>query len=187
FGLGIVAVNAQEPTTLNIYVNADTNISDWLSNTVAPGFEAANPQYKLNVVIARGGISMDDIITRTMAAQTTGADPQVDVIEGMDPSGFTKATLDAKLWVNFSKDNIPNYDTLNPAINILPYGLPYRGSQVLIAYDSTKVPEAEVPKTFPDLINWIKAHPGQFVYCRPDKGGSGGNFVVRAIYEANGK
>jgi putative spermidine/putrescine transport system substrate-binding protein len=90
------------------------------------------------------------------------------------------------LWVNFSKDNIPNYDTLNPAINILPYGLPYRGSQVLIAYDSTKVPENEVPKTFPDLIAWIKAHPGQFVYCRPDKGGSGGNFVIRAIYQANG-
>ena len=185
--LGILGVKAQEPTTLNVYADADTNITDWLSNTVAPGFEAANPQYKLNVVIARGGISMDDIITRTMAAQTTGADSQVDVIEGMDPSGFTKATLDAKLWVNFSKDNISNYDTLNPAINILPYGLPYRGSQVLIAYESTKVPEAEVPKTFPDLINWIKAHPGQFVYCRPDKGGSGGNFVVRAIYEANGK
>jgi putative spermidine/putrescine transport system substrate-binding protein len=44
-----------------------------------------------------------------------------------------------------------------------------------------------VPKTFPELIDWIKAHPGEFVYCRPDKGGSGGNFVIRAIYEANGK
>jgi len=187
FALGVLSAQAQEPTTLNVYADADTNITDWLSNTVAPAFEAANPQYKLNVVIARGGISMDDIITRTIAAQKSGADPQIDVIEGMDPAGFTQATLDAKLWVNFSKDNIPNYDTLNPAINVIPYGLPYRGSQVLIAYDSTKVPEDEVPKTFPDLISWIKAHPGQFVYCRPDKGGSGGNFVVRALYEANGK
>ncbi len=184
--LGFAAVHAQEPTTLNIYVDADTNITDWLQNTVTPAFEAANPQYKLNIVIARGGITMDDVITRTIAAQQTGADPQVDVIEGLDPSDFTKASLDAKLWVNFSKDNIPNYDTLNPAINTIPYGLPYRGSQVLLAYDSTKIPDNEVPKTFPDLIAWIKAHPGQFVYCRPDKGGSGGNFVVRAIYEANG-
>ena len=186
FALGVLSVQAQEPTTLNVYVDADTNITDWLSNIVAPAFEAANPQYKLNVVIARGGISMEDVITRTMAAQQTGSDPQVDVIEGMDPSGFTQETLDAELWVNFSKDNIPNYDTLNPSVNILPYGLPYRGSQVLIAYDSTQVTEEEVPKTFPDLIAWIKAHPGQFVYCRPDKGGSGGNFVIRAIYEANG-
>src|SRR5215470_15953971 len=90
FALGVLSVHAQEPTTLNVYIDADTNISDWLSNIVTPGFEAANPQYKLNVVIARGGISMDDVINRTMAAQQTGSDPQVDVIEGMDPSGFTK-------------------------------------------------------------------------------------------------
>jgi putative spermidine/putrescine transport system substrate-binding protein len=185
--LGVFRAQAQSVTTLNIYVDADTNITDWLSNTVTPGFEAANPQYKLNITITRGGITMPDIITRTMAALQSNSDPQVDVIEGMDPSGFTKATLDAKLWVTFSKDNIPNYDTLNPAINIIPYGLPYRGSQVLIAYDSTKVPQNEVPKTFSDLIAWVKAHPGQFVYCRPDKGGSGMNFVIRAIYEANGK
>jgi putative spermidine/putrescine transport system substrate-binding protein len=184
--LGLTAVHAQEPTTLNIYVDADTNITDWLSNLVTPAFEAANPQYKLNIVIARGGITMDDVINRTIAAQQTGADPQVDVIEGLDPSDFTKASMDANLWTTFSADNIPNYDTLNPTINILPYGLPYRGSQVLLAYDSTVVPEAEVPKTFPELIAWIHAHPGQFVYCRPDKGGSGGNFVTRAIYEANG-
>lgn len=185
-GLGILTTHAQDKTTLNIYVDADTNITDWLSNTVAPGFEAANPKYKLNIVIARGGITMDDVINRTIAALQTKSDPQVDVIEGLDPSGFTKATLDAKLWVTFTKDNIPNYGTLNPTMNIIPYGLPYRGSQVLIAYDSTKIPANEVPKTFPDLIAWVKAHPGQFVYCRPDKGGSGGNFVIRAIYQANG-
>ncbi len=57
----------------------------------------------------------------------------------------------------------------------------------MLAYDTTKVPENEVPHTFADLIKWIKAHPGQFVYCRPDKGGSGGNFVIRAIYEVTGK
>src|SRR5579859_7728850 len=159
--LGVAVAHAQTPTTLNVYVDADTNITDWLSNTVAPGFEAANPQYKLNIVIARGGITMDDVINRTMAAMQSKSDPQVDVIEGLDPSGFTKATVDAKLWTTFSKDNIPNYDTLNPAVNIIPYGLPYRGSQVLIAYDSTKVPQNEVPKTFADLIAWVKAHPGQ--------------------------
>jgi len=185
--LGAAGVQAQARTTLNVYVDADTNITDWLSGTVAPAFEAANPQYKVNMVIARGGITMDDVINRTIAALKSKADPQVDVIEGLDPSDFTKASLDAKLWVTFSKQNIPNYGTLNPAVNILPYGLPYRGSQVLIAYDSTRVPQNEVPKTFPQLIAWVKAHPGQFVYCRPDKGGSGGNFVIRAIYEANGR
>ncbi|MEP7200452.1 MAG: extracellular solute-binding protein, partial [Chloroflexota bacterium] len=59
--------------------------------------------------------------------------------------------------------------------------------QVLLAYDSAKIKDNEVPRTFPDLVKWVKAHPGQFVYCRPDKGGSGGNFVIRAIYEVTGK
>jgi putative spermidine/putrescine transport system substrate-binding protein len=186
--LGVFGAHAQEPTTLNVYSDGDTNITDWLSNTVVPGFEAANPQYKVNVVIARGNISMQDVITRTIAAKQAGSDPQIDVIEGLDPGDFqAQNVIDSDLFVPFTKDNIPNYDTINPAVNVIPTGLPYRGSQVLIAYDSTKVPENEVPKTFPDLIAWIKAHPGQFVYCRPDKGGSGGNFVIRAIYEANGK
>jgi putative spermidine/putrescine transport system substrate-binding protein len=44
-----------------------------------------------------------------------------------------------------------------------------------------------VPKTLDDLVAWIKANPGQFIYNRPDKGGSGGGFVDRAIIEANGR
>jgi putative spermidine/putrescine transport system substrate-binding protein len=43
------------------------------------------------------------------------------------------------------------------------------------------------PRTWAELVDWIKANPGQFIYNRPDKGGSGGNFVRRAIHEANGR
>ena len=57
---------------------------------------------------------------------------------------------------------------------------------MLLAYDTTKLDPSKAPKTWPDLIAWIKANPGQFIYNRPDKGGSGGNFVRRAIYAANG-
>jgi putative spermidine/putrescine transport system substrate-binding protein len=57
----------------------------------------------------------------------------------------------------------------------------------VLAYDSEKVAEAELPKDWPGLVAWIKAHPGQFIYGRPDKGGSGRNFVVRAIHEANNR
>ena len=35
-------------------------------------------------------------------------------------------------------------------------------------------------------MEWIKANPGQFINNRPDKGGSGGNFVRRAIHQPNG-
>jgi putative spermidine/putrescine transport system substrate-binding protein len=82
---------------------------------------------------------------------------------------------------------IPNLKMVIPAAIETPYVIPYRGSQVLLAYNSDKVAAADVPKTFADLIAWIKKNPGQFVYCRPDKGGSGKNFVIRAIHEVNAK
>jgi putative spermidine/putrescine transport system substrate-binding protein len=58
---------------------------------------------------------------------------------------------------------------------------------VLLAFDTTKLPADKAPKTFADLVAWIKANPGQFIYNRPDKGGSGSNFVRRAIWEVNGR
>jgi len=83
--------------------------------------------------------------------------------------------------------NVPNSAKLIKGLQTIPSSMPYRGSQVLLAYNSKKIADKDVPRTFADLVTWIKAHPGQFVYCRPDKGGSGGNFVDRALYEVTGK
>ena len=94
--------------------------------------------------------------------------------------------IDAGLWVNFEEAGLSNYAKLNPLGRDIAQNLPYRGSQVLLAYDTTKLDPTNAPKTWPDLVAWIKANPGQFIYNRPNKGGSGGNFVRRAIYEANG-
>ena len=82
---------------------------------------------------------------------------------------------------------LSNWSKINPLAIDTDYSMPYRGSQVLLAYDTTKLDPADAPKTFSDLVAWIKANPGQFIYNRPDKGGSGGNFVRRVIYEVNGK
>jgi putative spermidine/putrescine transport system substrate-binding protein len=81
---------------------------------------------------------------------------------------------------------LSNYSKVNPLAFDGDYSLPYRGSQVLLAFDTTKLPQADAPTTFDALVEWIKANPGQFIYNRPDKGGSGGNFVRRTIHQANG-
>lgn len=172
-------------TTINFVTDSDTNISDWISNIVAPAFEAKFPQYKLKVTIVRGiGNGDADIADRALAAKKTNSDPQVDVLE-FDATSRPDL-IDAGLWTKLDPTSVPNSKDLLKGIQTTEFSMPYRGSQVLLAYDSSKVPDNEVPKTFPDLITWIKAHPGQFVYCRPDKGGSGGNFVDRAIYQVTG-
>jgi putative spermidine/putrescine transport system substrate-binding protein len=175
-----------QTATLNMYTNSDINISDFWSNTVKPAFEAANPGVSINVVIAREGGGTGAIAERALAAMGTSAGPQMDIIEQHDPKTPSGA-IEAGLWVNWAEAGLANYGRVNPLAIQTPFGLPYRGSQVLLAFDTTKLSVAEAPKTWADLTAWIKANPGQFIYNRPDKGGSGGNFVRRAIHEANGR
>ena len=175
-----------DTATINVYTNSDSNISDFWSNVIKPGFEAANPGTNINVVIARQGGALDAIASRALAALGSKADPQVDMFEQYDPN-LPNGGIAAGLWVDWSKAGLSNYGKINKLAIQTPFGLPVRGSQVLLAYDTTKLPKEKVPKTWDDLVAWIKANPGQFIYNRPDKGGSGGNFVNRAIHEANGR
>ncbi|MEZ4706372.1 MAG: extracellular solute-binding protein [Caldilineaceae bacterium] len=83
------------------------------------------------------------------------------------------------------------------------YEIPYRGSQVIFAYnadrllgllkeqgkvgdDVTEVPAEYVPSTWPELMTWVCEFPGEFIYPRPDTTGAGRNFVTRAALETNG-
>ena len=58
--------------------------------------------------------------------------------------------------------------------------VPYRGTTVVLAYNSDTVPEP--PKTTEELYKWIKDHPGRFAYNTPGSGGAGGSFVTTSVY-----
>src|SRR5262249_16826609 len=171
---------AQDKSVINLYSSGDTNITDWLQNEIIPAFEKQYPQYKVNFTNSRA--SGDQvIIDRAVAAMQSNTDPQVEVMD-VDPRDLPDATK-AGLWYQPTEKDIPNLKNVTKAAKVTDDAASYRGSQVLIAYNSEKIKDTDVPKTFADLVKWIKANPGRFVYCRPDKGGSGGNFVVRALYE----
>lgn len=176
------------PGTIDWFTSSDQNVLDFWTNIVKPKFEAANPGIVLNLVDGGDNAGLQAIAERALAALGTSADPQVDMFEGFDARQPVGAN-DKGLYVNFAEAGLSNYSKINPlalAVDNLPQNLTYRGSQVLLAYDTTKVAAADVPKTWDALIAWIKANPGQFIYNRPNKGGSGGNFVRRAILAANG-
>lgn len=168
------------------YTSSDQNILDFWTNVVQPKFEAANPGITLNLVDAGDNAGNLAIADRALAALSSKSDPQADYFENFDPR-LPSGAIDAGLYVNMKEAGLSNYAKVNPLAFDGDYSLPYRGSQVLLAFDTTKLAAADAPRTFADLVAWIKANPGQFIYNRPDKGGSGGNFVRRAIYEVNGK
>lgn len=175
-----------EAGKIDWYTGSDQNILDFWTNHVKPGFEAANPGVTLNLVDGGDNAGLQAIAERAVAAMQTNTDPQADYFETFDPR-LPSGAIEAGLYVNIKEAGLSNYSKINPLAFDGDYSVPYRGSQVLLAYDTTKLAPADAPKTFADLVTWIKANPGQFIYNRPDKGGSGGNFVRRAILEANGK
>jgi putative spermidine/putrescine transport system substrate-binding protein len=175
-----------EAGRIDWYTSSDQNIIDFWTNVVKPKFEAENAGLTLNLVDAGDNAGAIAIAERAYAAMKGGQDPQADYLENYDPR-LPAGAMDEGLFVNIKEAGLANYSKINPLAIDTDFSLPYRGSQVLLAYDTTKLAPADVPKTFADLVAWIKANPGQFIYNRPDKGGSGGNFVRRAIYEANGK
>ena len=167
------------------YTNSDQNVLDFWTNVVQPAFEAANPGITLNLVDAGDNAGTTAIAERALAAMSAGGDPQADYFENFDPR-LPSGAIEAGLYVNLREAGLSNWDKINPLAIDTDYAVPYRGSQVLLAFDTTKLAADQAPRTFADLVTWIKENPGQFIYNRPDKGGSGGNFVRRAIYEVNG-
>ena len=183
--LAATRVVAEDKKVLQVFIDGDTNISDWWNNILKPAFEAANPGLSFNVTITRGVADGNGTIAmRALAAMQSKADPQADYFEEIEAASVA-GSVEAGLWLAMDASNVPNLKLINPAAVEAPIQLPYRGSQVLIAYDSAKVKTP--PKTFADLVAWAKANPGRFTYGRPDKGGSGSNFVIRAIHEGNGR
>ncbi|MDM9623254.1 extracellular solute-binding protein [Rhizobium sp. S96] len=177
---------ASAAESIDLYSGSDANIIDFWNNIVRPAFEKAHPEAAIRVTDAGDNTGLRAIADRALAALKSKTDPQSDIFEHFDPR-LPAGGIDAGLWVKFSAANIDGFDKINPLAFDSEYSLPYRGSQVLLAYDTTKLDPKDAPKTWEQLTAWIKANPGQFIYNRPDKGGSGGNFVRRAIHEANGR
>jgi putative spermidine/putrescine transport system substrate-binding protein len=179
--VGPGGVSAQNPITLNVYINGDTNIFDLWQKALLPAFTKRYPQYRANMVALLHGNGEQGVFDKILAAKRAGQTTDVNLWE-TEPSMVAQGAPDG-LWVKLSTNLIPNL-TRVPAQQLAAtdyYGMPYRGSSVVIAYNSAFVKNP--PTTFDDLLAWIKANPGKFTYCDPNTGGSGQAFMVAAVYK----
>ncbi len=91
---------------------------------------------------------------------------------------------------------IPNsalVDWDNPAINldfgrpVDGYESPWSSAQFHFIYDSARIDEDDLPRSFADLTAWIEANPGRFTYIAPGPGGyMGTRFVKQIFFELSG-
>ncbi len=178
---GSNSARAAEVVTLNVYINGDTNILDLWSKSLLPAFTKRYSKYRTNMVPLLHGNGSQGVFDKILAAKRAGRPTDVDLWE-TQPSLVEQGIPDG-LWDRLNERIVPNITRVSQqSLEAVDwYGVPYRGSSVVLAYNSAFVKNP--PQTFDDLIAWIKANPGKFTYCDPNTGGSGQAFVAAAIYK----
>lgn len=162
--------------TIQVYISADTNIQDLWVKTLVPAFKADNPGYDVNVTFDLHGDHDAQETAKLTAAYALHKDAGADLIDG----GFVQQLGSSGVLYKATAALVPNIaDVGRTVLAAGKGGIPYRASSVLLAYNSTNVPNP--PKTLDALLDWIKAHPGKFTYNVPSGGGSGYAFVQTVI------
>lgn len=157
----------------------ETLVKDFNTNSEYAGkYEA-----KLNFVLSgTGGATLADMLISSYKANQETTDFDVMDLGDEDVTKVLSLTGEDVL-MPLDYDLIPNAAKVSAKPIVMEGKLqPYRGTTVVLAYNSEKIPENEVPTTYDELEQWIKDHPGRFSYNTAGTGGAGDSFIRTTIY-----
>jgi putative spermidine/putrescine transport system substrate-binding protein len=171
------AKKANAGTTIVIYASGDVNVQSLWQNNIIPNFEKANKGIYVKFIFSEHGTDDGTTLARIGAAVKGRHWPGIDLVDGGLVTTMALSGLDQPV----SKATAPNINKVNKDLLVPVKGaaIPYRGSSVVLAYDSNHVKTP--PKTLSDLLTWIKANPGKFTYNSPNTGGSGYSFAETVV------
>jgi putative spermidine/putrescine transport system substrate-binding protein len=169
--------HAAKTVTINLYASGDVNVQSLWQQYLIPGFQKQNPGIKVNLIFSEHGVNDTPTLARIGAAVQQRKWSGFDLVD----AGLVTTLATDGLTQPVSKATAPNIKNVDPKLLTPVKGaaIPYRGSSVVLAYDSTNV--ASPPKTLSALLTWIKAHPGKFTYNSPNTGGSGYSFAETVV------
>ena len=188
-GAGTDSAQTQESTdgksTLTIWASGSDNvrqvfetlIDDFNNNSEYADKYQAELQFMLS---GTGTQSMTDMLAAAYKAKQTDTDYDLVDLGGDDLSKVI-SQIGEEAFVKLDKNKIPNSENVEAKSALATdYVQPYRGTTVILAYDSEKVPTP--PKTMDELVQWMKDNPGRFAYNAPGTGGAGDSFVRTSVY-----
>jgi putative spermidine/putrescine transport system substrate-binding protein len=153
-------------------------VQDLWDKGIIPAYEKENPGVTVNTTIDLHGEHDQQTVAKLTTATDAGDDPGYDLID----AGFvTSSAAQAGTLLDVDADAVSGLADV-PETTVAAgrgYGIPYRASSVLLAYDTDTV--TDVPATLDDLLQWIQDNPGEFAYNSPSTGGSGGAFVTTVL------
>jgi putative spermidine/putrescine transport system substrate-binding protein len=178
-----------EGQTVNWYMWGGSDvINEWVNGFVADHLKE-NYGVDLNMVPVSDAT---EFVNKVLGEKEAGkdSDGSVDImwINGENFRTMRQADLLYGPWSLFVPNTVyVNWDDASVANDfgfpVEGYESPYGKAQVVMIYDSAKVPEP--PTTIDGLMEWIKANPGKFTYPAPPDF-TGSVFVRHICYWAAG-
>lgn len=187
-------VAAADGATVNWYMWGGSDaINEFVDTTYGiPLMEEYN--ITLNRVPLADTVDAVNQVLSEAEAGVEGDDGSVDLIWINGENFFTLKQAD--LLYGPWAESIPNsalVDWENPALN-LDFGRPvegfespWSGAQFHYIYDSARMSEEDLPRSYAELTEWIEANPGRFTYIAPGPGAfQGTRFVKQVLFEVSG-
>ncbi len=171
-----------EKSTVTVWAGGSDNVRVQFEQQIEK-FNASQDQYTAKLEFITSGTGAQGLFERVVAAKQAGqTGTSYDVIE-LGGDEVTKYVEEGgeDFFIPLDRSKIPNTADLQVESTYRDdLVLPYRGTTVVLAYNSETVPTP--PSTTEELYQWIKDHPGRFAYNTPSSGGAGGSFVVTSVY-----
>lgn len=162
----------------NVRETFEVLVDDFNKNSEYAGKYEVELQFMLN---GTGTQTLTDMLAAAKKAGQTNTDYDIVDLGGDDLSKIVSLIGEDSFVKLDRAGKIPNASTVTAQSTVAPdYVQPYRGTTVILAYDSEKVPTP--PKTVDELVSWMKANPGRFAYNTPGTGGAGDSFARSSVY-----
>lgn len=155
----------------------ETLVEDFNENSDYAGEYTAELQFMLS---GTGAQTLPDMLASAYKANQENTDYDLVDLSGDDLSKVV-SQIGEEALVQLDDSKIPNAERVSAESTVATdYVQPYRGTTVVLAYDSEKV--SNPPATMDELTEWIKDNPGRFAYNAPGTGGAGDSFARTSVY-----
>lgn len=155
----------------------ETLVDDFNKNSEYAGKYEVKLNFMLN---GTGTQTLTDMLASAKKANQQNTDYDIVDLGGDDLSKVV-SQIGEDAFVKLDSSKVPNAAGVSAKSSVATdYAQPFRGTTVVLAYDSEKV--TNPPKTWDELTAWIKANPGRFAYNTPGTGGAGDSFARTSVY-----
>lgn len=161
----------------NVRTVYEALVEDFNNNSDYAGEYEVELQFMLS---GTGTQTLTDMLAAAAKADQT--DTNYDIVDlGGDDLSKIVSQIGEESFVKLDDSKMPNAEGVDAESSVAAdYAQPYRGTTVVLAYDSEKV--ANPPATWDELVAWMQANPGRFAYNTPGTGGAGDSFARTAVY-----